>query len=85
MSNQLPPQKRPPKPSLERGGGTGVFVNGSGHVVALALAVVIGLQLGAIPWRFRREMWQLQGALAGGLVGYLVGRTMGRGQRDENS
>lgn len=85
MPASSPPQRQPPKPSLERGGGIGSFVSGGGHVVTLALALVIGLQLGAIPWRFRREVWQLQGALAGGLVGYLVGRAMGRGQRDEST
>jgi len=58
-------------------------VSGSGLAVILTLAVVVGLQLGAIPWRFRREMWQLQGAVAGGFIGYLVGWSVGRGGRRE--
>ena len=43
-------------------------------VVAISLAVVIGIQLGGIPWRFRRQMWQLQGALMGAALGFVVGR-----------
>jgi len=42
--------------------------------VAISLAVVIGIQLGGIPWRFRRQMWQLQGALIGTALGFVVGR-----------
>ena len=42
--------------------------------VAISLAVVIGIQLGGIPWRFRRQMWQLQGALMGAALGFVVGR-----------
>ena len=30
--------------------------------IGLALAVVIGIQLGGIPWRYRKQLWQLQGA-----------------------
>jgi hypothetical protein len=41
---------------------------------ALVIAVVVGIQLGSIPWRYRRQIWQLQGFLLGGLVGYVVGR-----------
>ena len=42
--------------------------------VVITLAVVIGIQLGGIPWRFRRQMWQLQGALMGAALGFVVGR-----------
>ena len=42
--------------------------------IGLALALVIGIQLGGIPWRYRKQLWQLQGAAIGALVGYLVGR-----------
>ena len=42
--------------------------------VAISLAVVIGIQLGGIPWRYRRQMWQLQGALMGAALGFVVGR-----------
>lgn len=41
---------------------------------ALVIAVVVGIQLGSIPWRYRRQIWQLQGFLLGGLMGYVVGR-----------
>ena len=47
---------------------------GSVAAVGLALAVVIGIQLGGIPWRYRQQLWQLQGAAIGAVVGYLVGR-----------
>jgi hypothetical protein len=56
-----------PKPLAERGGG-------SVAAVALALALVVGIQLGGVPWRYRQQLWQLQGAAIGAVVGYLVGR-----------
>ena len=37
--------------------------------MGLALALVIGIQLGGIPWRYRKQLWQLQGAAIGALVG----------------
>ena len=42
--------------------------------LAVALALIVGLQLGALPWRFRREIWQVQGALLGLAVGVVIGR-----------
>jgi len=47
---------------------------GSVGAGALVIAVVVGIQLGSIPWRYRRQIWKLQGFLLGGLVGYVVGR-----------
>lgn len=41
---------------------------------ALVIAVLVGIQLGSIPWRYRRQIWQLQGFLLGAAVGYGVGR-----------
>lgn len=41
---------------------------------ALVIAVMVGIQLGTIPWRYRRQIWQLQGFLLGAAVGYVVGR-----------
>jgi hypothetical protein len=43
-------------------------------VLALATSLVIGIQLGAIPWRYRKQLWQLQGALVGVVVGFVAGR-----------
>ena len=51
-------------------GGSGALTAG----VVITLAVVIGIQLGGIPWRFRRQMWQLQGAMIGAALGFVVGR-----------
>lgn len=42
--------------------------------LAIGLALIVGLQLGALPWRFRREIWQVQGALVGLVVGVVIGR-----------
>ena len=42
--------------------------------VGIALALLIGIQLGALPWRYRREMWQAQGAVFGVVVGLTIGR-----------
>jgi hypothetical protein len=43
-------------------------------VGSLLVALVVGMQLGSIPWRYRREIWQFQGFAVGALVGYLAGR-----------
>lgn len=51
-----------------------------GGGLALTLTLLVGLQLGAIPWNFHRQMWQLQGALAGGVAGLVVGYVAGRGR-----
>jgi hypothetical protein len=67
MNHQKPiplPQKRSADSGHVRSVGAG----------ALVIAVVVGIQLGSIPWRYRRQIWKLQGFLLGGLVGYVVGR-----------
>jgi hypothetical protein len=55
-----------------------------GALLGLGLALVVGLQLGALPWRYRREFWQLQGALVGAAAGFVLGRLTagGRSRRD---
>ena len=73
VMNQPTPSK--PLELLKRMAGR--LVNRSAAMtaaVAVSLAVVIGIQLGGIPWRFRRQMWQLQGALMGAALGFVVGR-----------
>lgn len=78
-NNRLGPANRPPTASQR----IDLFKrNGSGGLV---LAVVIGLQLGALPWGFRRQMFQLQAALAGGLVGFVVGWGIARGRRESRN
>ena len=53
-------------------------------MVLVAVALIVGLQLGALPWRYRRQFWQLQGALLGGAAGFLLGRiTAGRREPPE--
>ena len=52
--------------------------------VVISLAVVIGIQLGGIPWRFRRQMWQLQGALMGAGVGFVLGRLSAAHPKDHD-
>ena len=46
--------------------------------VGMALALLIGIQLGALPWRYRRELWQAQGAALGVVVGLAIGRLTAR-------
>jgi hypothetical protein len=46
-------------------------------VGTLVIALVVGMQLGSIPWRYRRQIWQLQGFLLGALAGYVLGRLNG--------
>jgi hypothetical protein len=48
-----------------------------GMAAGLGLALLLGIQLGALPWRFRRELWQAQGALLGLGVGIAIGRLTG--------
>ncbi|MEI8249933.1 MAG: hypothetical protein WCF98_02045 [Synechococcus sp. ELA057] len=57
------------QPQPERG-RLGLNIGLGGVVFAL----LIGIQLGAIPWRYRREIWQLQGLLVGAGLGFVVGR-----------
>lgn len=61
-------KSRSSAPLRRRGGG------GAAAVIGIALALVLGMQLGGIPWRYRKQLWQLQGALAGAVVGFVVGR-----------
>ena len=56
--------------------------NPIGLGLAVMLALMIGVQLGAMPWRFRREIWQLQGAVVGVALGVLIGRFSARGPDD---
>jgi sulfite exporter TauE/SafE len=41
---------------------------------SLVIALVVGIQLGSIPWRYRRQIWQVQGFLLGAVAGYVLGR-----------
>jgi hypothetical protein len=56
--------RRSPSGGLSSGLGVG----------ALVIAVVVGIQLGSIPWRYRRQIWQVQGFLLGAVAGYVLGR-----------
>lgn len=51
-------------------------------VPALVLALWIGLQLGALPWRYRRELWQAQGIAVGIVMGFAIGRLTSRRTED---
>jgi hypothetical protein len=70
MNRSTPKGKSGSSPQRSAAGGLGRSL-GTG---ALVIAVVVGIQLGSIPWRYRRQIWKLQGFLLGGLVGYVVGR-----------
>ncbi len=48
--------------------------------LALVAALVLGVQLGAIPWRYRKQIWQLQGVLVGLVAGFVLGRLSGAGE-----
>ncbi len=54
---------------------------GAGTVLVLAATLAVGLHLGSMPWRFRMQLWQLQGALTGGVAGMVVGYALGRSHR----
>jgi uncharacterized membrane-anchored protein YhcB (DUF1043 family) len=61
----LTPRKRG---ELRQAGGRSLAL------LALAAALVVGIQVGAIPWRYRKQLWQLQGAVVGVVVGFVAGR-----------
>jgi len=48
----------------------------------ITLAVIIGMQLGSAPWRYRKPIWQLQGAMLGAVVGFVVGRLSASSPKD---
>ncbi|MCP9785117.1 hypothetical protein [Cyanobium sp. N5-Cardenillas] len=73
----LPVRRQPSRPTPLDDAPLGWPIGG-GLVLLLVVTLVVGLQLGALPWRFRKQMWQLQGALAGGAVGLVVGIAIGR-------
>lgn len=52
-----------------------------GSLLLIVVTLIVGLQLGALPWRYRRQFLQLQGALLGGAAGFVLGR-MTAGRRD---
>jgi hypothetical protein len=54
------------------------FRGNLGLPLAIALSLLVGLQLGALPWRYRREMLQIQGGLVGLGIGFALGRLTAR-------
>lgn len=67
---------QPKRPVLVRRLSGGLFQGGAAitATAVITVAVIIGMQLGGVPWRYRRQIWQLQGAVLGAMVGYVVGR-----------
>ena len=51
---------------------------GWGTVLALLVVLLIGIQLGRLPFRYRHSLWQLQGAALGGVIGFAVGQLSAR-------
>jgi hypothetical protein len=62
------------KDRLKGGALAGRRFGGAFLALGLVLALGAGTLLGAIPWRYRKQIWQLQGALAGAVVGFVLGR-----------
>ena len=78
--NQPPPE---PRHDLTRRGRRGrLGLASTVGVGTLAIALVVGIQLGSIPWRYRRQILLAQGFLVGALVGYVVGRVSGSGRSE---
>jgi uncharacterized membrane protein YedE/YeeE len=67
---------QPKRPALVRRLVGGLFQGGAAitATAVVTLAVIVGMQLGGVPWRYRKQIWQLQGALLGAVVGFVVGR-----------
>ena len=51
---------------------------GWGTVLALLVVLLIGIQLGRLPFRYRHSLWQLQGAALGGVIGFALGQVSAR-------
>ena len=49
-------------------------------IIVFVVALLIGMQLGGVPWRYRKQIWQLQGALVGVVAGLAIGRLNGAKQ-----
>ena len=73
MSRQSPD---PISTKADSSGGPLGWIEGGGLTVLLVVVLLVGLQLGGVPWRYRKQLWQLQGGVVGALVGYGVGRLM---------
>ena len=51
---------------------------GWGTALALLVVLLIGIQLGRLPFRYRHSLWQLQGAALGGVIGFALGQVSAR-------
>jgi len=49
-------------------------VRGGGALLGVGLALWVGLQLGAVPYRYRHQFWQVQGLAVGLVLGWCAGR-----------
>ena len=49
----------------------------------IALALIVGLQLGSFSWRYRKWIWRVQGLAFGAVAGYVAGKIENGGK--ENS
>jgi hypothetical protein len=63
---------------LKRPSGMGLT-----SAVAVVAVLMLGIQLGGVPWRYRKQLWQLQGVVVGALVGYALARfSVAKDRRD---
>jgi len=51
---------------------------GWGTALALLTVLVIGIQFGRLPHRYRQSLWQLRGAVLGGAIGFALGQVSAR-------
>jgi hypothetical protein len=49
-------------------------ISQSASTLSLVIAIFVGQQLGGIPWRYRKQIWQLQGLAIGFVAGFILGR-----------
>ncbi|MEX0588554.1 MAG: hypothetical protein WD136_04790 [Cyanobium sp.] len=70
----VPPPAAPPRSARQTKQASSPIKLG----LAIGLALLVGVQLGSLPWRFRREIWQIQGALVGVALGVVIGRYSAR-------
>ena len=63
---------------LKRPGVARQQLLGWGTALGLMVVLLLGIQLGRFPLRYRHSLWQLQGAVLGGVIGFAAGQVSAR-------
>lgn len=53
-------------------------------ITGLLITLLVGIHLGGLQHRFRRDYWRMQGLLAGVLIGYVLARVSSGGNSSDS-